>query len=240
MSASSPSHITFRSDIAVTVNQQAGSDLDIAESAWVSTDASDDHDRSEKAVSGLINYLIKHRHGTPMEDGYLSVTVEAPIFVAREWMRHRIGSYSELSARYSVLEPVFWVPGIERGIINAGTSARPVMAAADESLFVITANHLTSVYQCSWESYRAMLDAGVANEVARSVLPVAIYTRFRARFNPRSLMHFLSLRWNHPSNRYPTHPQAEIEQAAIQLDGMLAMYWPITHRAFTAHGRVAP
>jgi thymidylate synthase (FAD) len=226
--------------VSVNPNGHAGCDLDIAESAWVSTGGADDgRDRSIQAVSGLLNYLMKHRHGTPFEEGYLSVTVDAPIFVAREWMRHRVGSYSERSARYTVLEPVFWVPRPTRGVVNAGKPARPKLSVNDE-LHRESVQSLRLAYQESWAVYMSLLDSGVAPEVARSALPVAIYTRFRARFNPRSLMAFLSLRWDHPNNQFPTYPQAEIQDAAERLGDILCGYWPLTWQAWDANGRIAP
>lgn len=232
--------MTTRSDMRVweNPNGQAGSDLDIALAAWVSTGA-DTRDHSDAAVRGLIRYLMAHRHGTPFEEGYLSVTIEVPIFVAREWMRHRIGSYNEISGRYTELQPVFWVPGPSRGVVNVGSSARPKMAT-DEDLRSRTVAELTGVYLAAWQAYRRMLDAGVAREVARAVLPVAVYTRFRARLNPRMLMSFISLRIDHPENWYPTFPQREIQDAAELLEAMFAAHWPITHAAWVASGRVAP
>jgi thymidylate synthase (FAD) len=232
--------IEFRSECRVEVLGQYGTDLNIAEAAWVSTGT---ETPTKARVRGLIKYLLRHRHGTPFEHGYLKVRVSCPIFVAREWMRHRAGwSYNETSGRYRELEPVFWIPALDRPLINTGTPARPIMGSGDDSyaLSVSTRGAVAEVSRRAWDAYRFMIEAGVATEVARAALPVGIYTEFVASANPRSIMHFLSLRTHNPEAAFVSYPQLEIEQAARRLEAIFAEYWPLTAEAFTESGYVAP
>lgn len=228
--------IILRSDTLVTEIQYMGSDEMFVRAARRSTKNYDNIEGAE----GLINYLMKQRHGSPFEHGGLTVEVEAPIFVAREWMRHRVPwGYSELSGRYSELDPVFWIPAEHRGIVNVGKPARPKMAV-DTAKRWTTLICMKTAYKVASNQYFQMLRIGVATEVARSVLPVGTYTNFWATANPRAIMHFLSLRSSDQRAKYPTYPQAEIEDAAQQLETIFASHWPITYNAFNTHGRVAP
>ena len=106
--------IELRNKSTVFLENYMGKDLSVAKAAWVCTSAPDAENRQIKdanAVGNVINYLMKHRHGTPFEHAAMTFVVTAPIFVWREWHRHRIGqSYNEESARYKTLEPVFYIP----------------------------------------------------------------------------------------------------------------------------------
>jgi thymidylate synthase (FAD) len=229
--------VNFTSDILAQLIDHAGSDTAIAEAAWVSTSNVGD----EKKIAGLINYLMKHRHGSPFEQGYMRFNIHCPIFVAREFVRHRIGvSMNEMSGRYTELEPIFWIPRPERGLVNVGTSARPKMEAGGEVTRHIVGMALLNTYASAWDNYQWMLREGIAKEVARACLPVGIYTRIMATFNPRSLMHFLSLRVHNEEAAFATYPQAEIEELATSMEYQFAHHWPIAHDAFVKNGRVAP
>lgn len=232
--------IETRSDVTVECLGQWGGDLDIARAAWISLGHDADQSADEPRIRGLLGYLMKHRHGSPFEHGILSLGIEAPIFVAREWMRHRIASYNEMSGRYTRLLPVFWLPDADRGLVNAGTSARPRLERGTDDQRRTANDALKAAYTGAWDAYQTMLAAGVANEVARAALPVGVYTAFRVTTNPRSLMNFLSLRVQDASAAYPTYPQAEIDGAARSVEAIFAQYWPLTHAAFVAEGRVAP
>lgn len=236
--------ITFRSDMTVQLlDATEEGDEAITLAAMVSTGWNGDSPGGAKR-RGLINYLMKHRHGSPFEHGYLKFRIECPIFVAREFMRHRAGwSFNEVSGRYSVLEPVFWVPGEGRGIVNTGTSARPKLTPDPDTLDDAVWN-IQRACRSAWEFYAKLINSQtsepVANEVARAVLPVGIYTSFIASCNPRSLMHFLSLRIDHPENQYDTYPQYEIQQVAEQMEAEFKRLWPLTWEAWNGNGRVAP
>jgi thymidylate synthase (FAD) len=190
---------------------------------------------------GLINYLVTHRHGTPFEHAVMKFRVEAPIFVFREWHRHRAGwSYNEESGRYKQLDPVFHVPGPERPLVNAGTSARPQMVPGSAEQHSHQAQRMRWAYSTAYKHYVAALEAGVAKEVAREVLPVGIYSTMYTTANARSIMHFLSLRTHSPEATFVSYPQYEIEQAARKMEDLFAAQFPITHTAFINNGRVAP
>lgn len=236
----SPPRVVFRDRCSVDLVQHVGGDLEIVRAARVSVGKAGDE--SPAAVAGLVRYLMKHRHGSPFEHGSLTVRVECPIFVAREWMRHRVGwSYNEVSGRYSQLRPVFWLPPEGRPTVEppAFKPARPILLD-DPVHHGATAAVLRHAYAAAWGAYRALLDAGAAREVARAVLPVGVFTSFVATANPRSLMHFLSLRTRHPAAAAAGYPMAEIAQAADDLERIAAGFWPETFRAFTENGRVAP
>lgn len=234
------------SDITVRLVQKMGGDHMIVAAAKVSTSgeaAIGWADTPADESYGLIRYLMKHRHGTPFEHSALTFFVHAPIFVFREWHRHRIGfSYNEASGRYKEMEPVFWVPRRYRKMVPADghTSARPKFAEANSLEHDCVYRNLEESYEISWKSYKKILSAGIAKEVARAVLPVGIYSSCWVTCNPRSLMSFLSLRTHHPGAKYVSYPQAEIEEAAVACEAALDVGWPLTYKAFVECGRVAP
>lgn len=195
------------------------------------------------AEFGLINYLMRHRHGTPFEHGSLTFFVHAPIFVWREWHRHRVGfSYNEESARYKQLKPLFWLPKRERKLvpIEGFKPARPQFEEANNAQFHEFCELLKTSYEQSYSIYQYLLTQGFAREAARAVLPVGIYSACWVTCNPRSLMHFLSLRTHEESAAFISYPQAEIEQAARAAELLFRKGWPLTYAAFVANRRVAP
>lgn len=233
--------------ITVRLVQKMGGDHMVAAAAKVSTSgeeslqfASPDH---ADANAGLINYLMQHRHGTPFEHASVTFFVHAPIFVWREWHRHRIGfSYNEESARYKQLKPVFWLPGSDRKIVPATdhTSARPKFQRGNDGQYFFLCDSLKDSYRVAYATYQHLIESGFAKEVARACLPVAIYSSCWVTCNPRSLMAFLSLRTHEPDAKFISYPQAEIEAGARAAEAILKEGWPLTHSAFVKHGRVAP
>jgi thymidylate synthase (FAD) len=206
------------------------SDLAVVNAARVSfnTEADEMTEREE----GLIRFLIRERHGSPFEHGYFRFLVKAPIFVVREHHRHRAGhSYNEWSGRYSKLEAEFYVPDYVRR--QTGKPGAYTFEPADEATREATRLEIEQTATRAFESYERMLEAGVAKEVARTVLPLATYTKYYWSCNPRSLMHFCSLR-NHESAQY------EIREYAAAAESFLAELMPVTHAAFLANGRTAP
>lgn len=233
----------FRSKITVELVGSAGGDAMVCAAARVSTRGQSAHSAPEPEQAGLINYLISHRHGTPFEHAMLTFFVHAPIFVWREWHRHRVGfSYNEQSARYMQLEPVFWIPEPERPLIpvEGFKSARPKFGPASPAQHEVFVNHLKASYTQSYSTYQNLIDNGYAKEAARAVLPVGIFSSCWVTCNPRSLMHFLSLRTHDAAAKFISYPQHEIEVAARQCEQMFAQGWPITHAAWQKNGRVAP
>lgn len=230
----------FTSELAVDLVQHTGSDAFIASAARVSTGAELEQFAAEKDA-GLINYLVRKRHGSPFEHGSMTFRIEAPIFLFREFQRHRIGwSYNEVSGRYKKLEPKFYVYPEDRPLVQAGSGAHPDLVQGDSQLLKFVNGSVQSVSRKAWREYEAMLELGAANEVARAVLPVTTYSSMYATCNPRSLMSFLSLRTDDPANAFESKPQWEIEQVAYAMQSEFAQLFPATFEAFQKNGRIAP
>jgi thymidylate synthase (FAD) len=235
--------ITFRSDMTVELVKHAASDADVIWAARVSTKGEqslDDVNANAGRSAGLINFLMRDRHGTPFEHSSMTFYVSAPIFVFREFMRHRTFSYNEESGRYRKLDPVFYRPGPERNLIQSGKPGAYVFSpGTPQQQELVTATVETACRQ-SYAAYLEMLEAGVAREVARTVLPVGLYSSMYATCNARALMNFLSLRVKHPDATFPSFPQREIEMVAEQMEALWAELMPLTHAAFERNGRVCP
>lgn len=255
--------VTFRSDMVVEPVDQMGGDRSVIRAMLVST-AKDNtaYEMPDIAVAGRINALMRDRHGTPFEHSAMTFYVEAPIFVFREWHRHRIGvSINEQSGRYSELPPQFYMPPADRPLVKVeGTKQMDYLSeAGTPEQQALVDKEVRYACRVAYASYQAMLDAGIVKEVARIVLPVGLYSKMYWTCNPRSLMAFLSLRvrkepyWvelppnmegnfyrNEGGAMFPSKPQHEINVAANLCEQILAYGWPLTHAAFVRHGRVAP
>lgn len=182
---------------------------------------------------GLINFLMRERHGTPFEHNAFTFHVRCPIFVAREWMRHRIGSFNEHSQRYSEAINDYYIPDAENVRIQKGKAGAYTFESADESDAIRARDLIKYAHMDAFEVYYELLGMGIAKEVARIVLPVATYTEFYWTLNARSLMNFISLR-NTQAALY------EIRVYAEALEEMLEAVMPVTYRCFVEHGRKAP
>jgi thymidylate synthase (FAD) len=235
--------VTFRSDVTVELVRSSAQDADVLFAARVSTQGEqslDQLDADPRRSKGLINYLMRDRHGSPFEHNSMTFYVQAPIFVFREFMRHRIASYNEESGRYRELRPVFYVPGPERRLRQVGKpGAYEFLEGTPEQTELVRAE-TERVCREAFASYQRMLEAGVAREVARIVLPLTIYSSMYVTMNARSLMNFLSLRTAREGSRFPSFPQREIEMCAERMEELWAGLMPLTHAAFEANGRVAP
>ena len=190
--------------------------------------------------AGLINYLARERHGSPFEHTSMTFFVSAPIFVFREFMRHRIASYNEESGRYRELRPVFYVPAPERKLIQIGKTGAYSFIDGTPEQYKITVEAMKESYVYSYERYQRMLEAGIAREVARAVLPVGLYSSMYVTMNARALMNFLSLRTSREGSHFPSYPQREIEMVAEKMEDIFAELMPLTHGAFEKSGRIAP
>lgn len=231
--------ITLRSDFQVDLIEHAGSDQLICRAARVSTLGADSLATGESM--GLINFLMKNRHGSPFEHGYICMRIQAPIVVWREFMRHRIGfSYNEQSGRYMELAPEFYIPPPERDLVQIGKPGHYEFVPGTPSQYSLMCERLRDSYTTAWGNYRANLDDGIAKEVARMCLPVAVYSTAYVSCNPRSIMSFLSLRTKHEGSTFPSFPQWEINQVADKIEDIFASYFPHTHEAFNNNGRVSP
>jgi flavin-dependent thymidylate synthase len=173
--------VTMTSEIKVKLIQKMGGDGAVVAAARVShsgEEALKYYAATQDVLEenrGLINYLMQHRHGTPFEHSSLTLFVHAPIFVWREWHRHRIGfSYNEESARYKKLNPVFWMPPPERKFVPSDkhTPARPDFQVGKPEQYAELIKQLNRSYAYSYDTYSRLIDTGIAKEVARAVLPV--------------------------------------------------------------------
>lgn len=237
--------MTIQHHPTVSLIQHAGDDVMVAAAAKVSTSGDEARDLSriedEGGISGLIRYLMKHRHGSPFEHGMMTFFVHAPIFVIRELQRHRIASYNEESGRYKQLEPVFWSPDDERRIARSEgyKSARPTFDPGTPEQFALIRKH-DELYDELYAAYEEEIAAGIGNEVARRLLPLATYSSLWVTMNPRGLMNFLSLRVHDERAASVSYPQREIEEVAEQMEAAFAAHWPLVHTQFVKNGRVAP
>jgi thymidylate synthase (FAD) len=237
------SEVRFRSDVTVELVRAAAQDADVLLAARVSTQGErslDDVDAGPARSAGLIRYLMQARHGSPFEHSSVTFYVQAPIFVFREFMRHRIASYNEESARYRQLDPVFYAPGPDRNLTQVGRPGHYAFQAGTPEQHALVEAETKQCCRDAYAAYQRMLDAGVAREVARIVLPVNTYSSMYVTLNARSLMNFLSLRTHSPDARTVSHPQHEIEMCAERMETEWAALMPLTHAAFEANGRVAP
>ncbi|MFE5542801.1 FAD-dependent thymidylate synthase [Streptomyces sp. NPDC056534] len=228
----------------MTVNliKHAAEDADVAYAARVSTLGGETrfNEVSEKD-SGLINFLMRDRHGSPFEHTSFTFYIEAPIFVAREFFRHRAGwSYNEESGRYKELAPVFYVPDEDRPLRQIGKAGAYEFVDGDYKQQAVVSGDIRRISTEAYGTYKRLLDLEVAREVARMVLPVNIYTSFYATCNARSLMHFLSLRTKVANANFPSFPQREIEMVAEGMEEHFSNAMPFTYVAFVRNGWMAP
>ncbi|MBP0460375.1 FAD-dependent thymidylate synthase [Streptomyces montanisoli] len=235
---------SFRSDVTVELVKHSASDTDVLWAARVSTageQSLDELTKDPERSKGLLNYLMRDRHGSPFEHNSMTFFVTAPIFVFREFMRHRVGwSYNEESGRYRELQPVFYVPGEDRKLVQRGRPGKYEFVHGTPEQHKTVTEAMEESYRRSYAAYQEMLEAGVAREVARATLPVGLFSSMYATCNARSLMHFLGLRTQHELAKVPSFPQREIEMVGERMEEHWRLLMPLTHAAFNANGRVAP
>ncbi|WP_243744865.1 FAD-dependent thymidylate synthase [Streptomyces hainanensis] len=230
--------------MTVELIKHSASDTDVLWAARVSTageQSLDELSKDPERSRGLLNFLMRDRHGSPFEHNSMTFFISAPIFVFREFHRHRVGwSYNEESGRYRQLEPVFYLPGEDRKLVQQGRPGKYEFVPGTPEQHALVAKTMEESYRQSYAAYQEMLAAGVAREVARAALPVGLYSSMYATCNARSLMHFLGLRTKDERSQVPSFPQREIEMVAELMERAWAELMPLTHAAFNANGRVAP
>lgn len=184
---------------------------------------------------------------TPFEHALMTFFVRAPIFVWREWHRHRIGfSYNEESGRYKQLEPEFYLPPTDRPMfkVEGWKPGRPkflpINGETGKAAYNQLVRNLTLSYQVAYEQYEKNLGLGIDPGLARDCLPVGIFSSCWVSCNPRSLMAFLSLRTNDEAAKFVSYPLFEIEECARKVEELFTARFPQTHKAFVDNGRVAP
>lgn len=240
--------IIFKQDVDVKMIQSMGGDNMVLAAMKVSVSPQDALDYVNQMSAGedygKINYLMKNRHGTPFEHSSMTFFVRAPIFVWREWHRHRIGfSYNEESGRYHQLEPVFYIPARDRPMIKVDNwrAGRPKFVRCErEDIYLTLITNLKESYTLAYEKYEHNLSLGIDPGLARDCLPVGIYSSCWVTCNPRSLMSFLSLRIGREEALIRSYPLYEIEMAALVCEQMFSEGWPLCYRAFVENGYVAP
>jgi thymidylate synthase (FAD) len=187
----------------------------------------------DESDEGLIKFLMRDRHGTPFEHNSFRFHIRAPIFVAREWFRHRVGSFNEFSMRYAKATDEFYVPEPDDVRTQVGKPGSYSFEEVSPEVAETTREELKAVYESAYQTYERLVGQGVARELARCVLPVGAYTEFYWTVNARALMNFLSLRASENAQR-------EIRRYAEACERFLAEKMPVTYAAFVANGRVAP
>jgi thymidylate synthase (FAD) len=164
----------------------------------------------DESDEGLIRFLMRERHGTPFEHNAFRFHVRCPIFVAREWFRHRVGSFNEFSMRYARATDEFYVPEAEDVRSQVGKPGAYSFEPVDDELAERTREELRAVYEVAYATYERLVEQGVARELARSVLPAA------------------------------ETAQREIRRYAEAVERFFAEHMPVTYDAFVANGRIAP
>lgn len=192
-----------------------------------------DASKGPESDGKFIDRLMRLRHGTPFEHNLFTFAVSAPLFVFREWHRHRMASYNELSGRYAVLDRLYYIPEHKRVPDPNDKQSSYVPDDHDHDECVRMQGFLTAQTECAFDEYEQQLEMGVAREMARIVLPLNLYSEMVVTTNARSLMNFLSLR-NHAGAQW------EIQEYARVLESHLAAEMPGAHAAFIKHGRIAP
>lgn len=209
----------------VTLVKSNASDADVALAAWISFDRdSEERLQDQGRVRGLINFLMRERHSSPFEHGSFTFRIDTPLFVAREFHRHRTMSYNEVSGRYTEMKPRFYLPTGLRPVVQHGR-AGDYNFTHDDDILSDAQHHLEGTCKTAWANYQKMLKYGVAKEVARMALPLNLMTQFYATVNPRNLMHFLGLR----SSEQALY---EIRDVAAQMEGHLKEAMPMTYDAW--------
>jgi thymidylate synthase (FAD) len=215
----------------VRLDDAMATDLSVVNAARVSfarrKEEMDDSD------AGLIRFLMRDRHGTPFEHNSFRFHIRAPIFVAREWMRHRIGSFNEFSMRYAKATDDFYMPESDDVRTQVGKPGAYSFDPVPPDVAETTRDELRAVYEAAFTAYERLVELGVARELARCVMPVGAYTEFYWTVNARALMNFVSLRAAETAQR-------EIRRYAEACEHFLAERMPVTYEAFVASGRMAP
>lgn len=216
--------IDFVSEVGVHLIEASASDDMVAMAAWVSHDIdSEERLEDESRVENLIRFLYRNKHMSPFEHGHFTFKVDVPLFVAREFHRHRTMSYNEVSGRYTEMKPRFYIGDAVR--IQKGKPGNYHFEAGTPDQFAVYIASKARACEVAWEEYRRRLEAGIAKEQAREDLPLSLMTQFYATVNPRNLMHFLGLRTD-------PHALKEIRDVAVKMEEIFAQQMPRTYLAY--------
>jgi thymidylate synthase (FAD) len=211
----------------VRLVESMGSDLSIVRNARVSYDAEWRSGEDEGKDAKLLNYLIKNHHTSPFESCAFTFEVKAPIFVLRQWHRHRTWSYNEISARYAQLPEEYYVPAQEK--ITTQSADNKQMRTMEQHLEAAAIQTvIDETNRRAFEEYHWLIESGCPRELARSVLPVGTYSHMFATVDLHNLMHFLRLRLHE-------HSQYEIRVYAEAMLKLIEPIVPVSVAAFKKH-----
>jgi thymidylate synthase (FAD) len=201
-----------------------GDDRFIAQTARTSTESSGD----EQADARLVTRLIRDEHTSPVEFVGFVLQAKMPIFVARQWIRHRAGTFNEFSGRYSEFTDDYYVPELWRIQRQSTFNKQGSAETLPEDDAITIQDEIRRQSDDAFESYQNLLSAGLTRELARVVLPVNFYTVFRWRVNLHNLFHFLRLRED-------PHAQYEIRVYANAIHDICKEHFPVATTAFENH-----
>lgn len=215
----------------VTLADHMGNDLAIVNAARQSF-GSTEIEMNEKNI-GLINFLMRERHGTPFEMVTFTFNAKVPIFVMREWIRHRIGSFNEYSGRYTKMISDFYVPLESKVRTQTGKPGSYVFEPVNLRKAKLARLAIRMFSMGAYSLYEALLKMGIAKEVARIILPVNYYTQFTWTVNLRSLLNFISLRSDETA-------MYEIREYSRAIETLISEVVPVSYKAFLKNGKKAP
>ena len=231
----------FFNESTVQLVDSLASDEDVARAAWVSTVGEESRTKDVDKIGGLINYLMRDKHGSPFEHNTFKFFIKTPLFVRSEFHRHRIGwSYNEESGRYSQMRPHFYIIPNHRKIVQTGKVGHYIFEEGDPETVKFIQESQKEESEFLYNRYVQKLERGVAKEVARETLPLNLMTSFYATCNARSLMSFLALRTKDSRATFPSNPQWEINDVASKMEDHFREKMPLTYEAWNRNGRVAP
>jgi thymidylate synthase (FAD) len=203
-----------------------GSDERIVQSARVSYG---DGTKSYREDKGLINYLLRNDHTSPFEQVNFTFHIKMPIFVARQWIRHRTARVNEISGRYSIMSDEAYIPDVEhlnfQSVDNKQGRSKETMNEQESSRI---RELIADDQKRAFETYHALLESDLAREIARINLPLSMYTQWYWQMDLHNLLHFLALRLD-------DHAQWEIRVYAQEIFKMVAKVTPIAAAAFEEH-----
>lgn len=211
----------------VRLVESMGSDLSIVRNARVSYDAEWRSGEDAGKDAKLLNYLLKNKHTSPFESCVFTFDVKAPIFVFRQWHRHRTWSFNEISARYSELPEEFYVPELDQ-ITTQSTSNKQMRTDVQHPAAAEIASAIRAQSVSAFSTYQSLIAEGCPRELARSVLPVGAYSHMFATVDLHNLFHFLKLRLH-------SHAQYEIRVYADAMLELIEPIVPISTAAFREH-----
>lgn len=208
----------------IRVVDTMGDDSSIVQAARVSYGKGTKKSSQDRA---LIRYLMRHRHTSPFEMCEIKLHIKMPIFIARQWVRHRTANINEYSARYSILEPDFYIPNLEDIALQSETNkqGREGASSIPEENAAKIQNIIKLQTEKAYKDYNDMIEMGVAREIARIILPANIYTEWYWKCDLHNFLHFIALRAS-------INAQLEIRKYAQGLLEILQEWLPMTYEAF--------